>query len=131
MECTYDIVMHVPIGRRCGKLRLCCDGGSVSGLIDVLGRREMLDGTLGEDGRLLLHGSMRSMLRRFEFTAEGQINGDELELDVCGDRYSFRLTGVRSDEPTDTEAGTETEIETYTETNINTDTETERGEIQL
>lgn len=97
MERNFKITMHVPLGRRSGKLCLREEKGTLGGTLEVLGSKGDFTGTLTADGLLDFTGKMTSLLRSFFYRATGRITGHSLELAVKGDRYSFRITGEEMD----------------------------------
>lgn len=94
MERQFDIMMHVPLGGRRGRLSFAQTGNDICGILEVLGCAEPFAGTLDADGLLELKGQIKTLLHTFAYMASGRIEEGMLWLEVSSPSYTFLITGT-------------------------------------
>ena len=95
MELVYKAYMNTPIGKKNGVVRANVDGGSIDGMIEILGRKQAFKGTVSADGSCRIEGEITTLLRTFSYTAKGNVDEESIRLLLDGDRNSYELIGKR------------------------------------
>lgn len=92
----YMVILQSQLGPRAGELLLQEDAQSVSGSLSLLGHRNRFSGSLLEEGKYLISGTLRSPVDREPYDAiftirDGRLSGGLITPHGCWD-----LTGVRA-----------------------------------
>ena len=93
MKRVFDITINVPLGTRRGTLRISENGGIIRGDIETLGTKNAFTGETENGGKIKFKGQIRTFIRKFDYTAEGEISGNKIDIVFTGDRYTFSATG--------------------------------------
>ena len=88
-----SITMYVPLGIRHGTMSFVEEHNVINGILEVFGNQDAFTGTLTETGIVELKGKMTPLLHSFSYVARGTIANSNMDLNVVGGRYSFRITG--------------------------------------
>ena len=94
LEYTYDIVMQTPLGKKRGILYFNMDNEMVSGSLNVLGKENLFIGEMDIDGKFNLNGAIETIVSTFEYTAEGYIHEETINLTLYGRQAVFNISGT-------------------------------------
>lgn len=98
-ETSYCVCLLTPIGRRAGTLTLRESGGRVEGFLQMMNRETPFSGRLGEDGRLVISGTLRTLLSTVSYTATGAVCGKTIRLNLqTASGADYSLTGEEAKE---------------------------------
>ncbi|MGN1405722.1 MAG: hypothetical protein ACI4WM_05590 [Erysipelotrichaceae bacterium] len=89
----YEIMMHTPIGKRYGDIRINIDKEKIKGYITLLSHCEPVNGSIDENGKCILVGRIVTLMNVIPFTATGEIEEDRLFLSLKGRHNSFQIEG--------------------------------------
>lgn len=95
-EYTYDTVMQTPLGEKKGTIHLNINNGRVSGCLNILGKENVFIGETSIDGKCNLSGSIVTIVSTFEYTAQGSINKETINLTLYGRQDVFSISGTAS-----------------------------------
>ena len=90
----YDVALNTLLGKKKGELYAEFDNGKISGFLSLLGHTEPIAGRTDENGETVFCGKFITLLNTIDFTAIGEIQGNNLQFIIKTDRESFRLTGT-------------------------------------
>lgn len=92
MQLKYLIVLKASLGHRLGKMNFDINGSEVSGTIEILGHTEPFSGTI-EGSHCSIKGSISTLLRKFDYEAEGEVTEQRLSLHLTGDKFKYEISG--------------------------------------
>ena len=95
MNGTYRVSLKTPFGPQAGTVTLVEQNGALSGSIDALGAKNPFSGGTAQGNRFSFSGSLRTMVGRIDYTAEGVVEGDTI-TGTARTRFGIiRLSGRR------------------------------------
>lgn len=94
LEYTYHIVMQTPLGEKKGTVHLNINIDRVSGRLNILGKENVFTGEIDIDGKCNLNGSIKTIVSTFEYTAEGYIHKESINLTLYGRKDVFYVSGT-------------------------------------
>ena len=92
VEKKYRIRITVPLGSREGTMLLREAKGRVEGWMSVMNKKNLFSGVLSCDGQLTLNGVIQTLVRTLNYTARGEIIGQNIFLNLqtnTGAHYSL------------------------------------------
>ena len=81
-EKKYRVSLSAPLGRRAGTLVIKETDGKVEGTLEMMNRSNALFGSISEDGRIVLSGSIKTLISTVQYTAEGTVSGHKILLNL-------------------------------------------------
>ena len=93
-EYTYSIVMQTPLGEKSGILHLNINNERASGWLNVLGKKNLFTGEIDHDRKVILRGSIETIVSTVEYTAKGYIHDEAINLNLYGRQAVFNISGT-------------------------------------
>lgn len=95
----YTVILQSQLGPRAGELRLQEDAGTVSGELCLLSRRNRFSGSVLQNGRYLISGTLRSRVDKVAYDAifsieQGRLTGGLVTRHGCWDLTGVEVTGT-------------------------------------
>lgn len=90
---SYDVLLHTPIGKRKGEMKVKIENGKLIGFLSLFGNTEPIEGSVDENGDCALHGKFITLLKPVDFTAVGTICRDDLQFILKGESGTYKLMG--------------------------------------
>ena len=90
----YNVMLHTPLGQRCGTLEIQRSGRTASGILHILKQSEPFSGSIEADGTCCFKGQLVTLTRTIPYQAEGRITKETVDLSLTGNTGCYRLTGV-------------------------------------
>lgn len=81
-EKMYKICLSVPLGARDGKLYLRETNGKADGWLEVMNHRNPLNGTVSEDGNVVLYGEIGTLVDTVFYMATGRLSEKTIQLNL-------------------------------------------------
>ena len=96
LEYIYDIVLQTPLGEKKGIVSLDINNARVCGCLSILGKENAFTGDIDINGRCNLNGYIETIVSTFQYTAEGYINNEIINLTLYGRQEVFHISGTAS-----------------------------------
>jgi hypothetical protein len=93
MEYLFEIQLEVPLGIRKGNMLLHINNDQVSGELEVLGNKEIFEGSITNDDVISIIGTLVSIVRNIPYKGIGKIQENTLQMLLCVQDGSYKLTG--------------------------------------
>lgn len=95
----YTVILQSQLGPGAGELRLQEDAGTVSGELCLLSRRNRFSGSVLQNGRYLISGTLRSRVDKVAYDAifsieQGRLTGGLVTRHGCWDLTGVEVTGT-------------------------------------
>lgn len=90
----YQVMLATPLGPRHGMMKLDVCGEKADGWLRLLGHQESISGKVMADGFCQLTGKISTFMRSIDYTAEGQLQEDKVQLKLHAKRNEFLLSGT-------------------------------------
>lgn len=100
----FKIEMNTILGLKIGELAFSENGEAISGVLNLLYKKNDIHGFLNENGDILFSGNITSLIRTISFHADGKIT-----LTVHTANNDFALSGTEITENSDEKKGNENE----------------------
>lgn len=94
MEKLLDVIAATPIGSYPARLKLNISGGSVSGVLSIMGHDHGFSGGTLKGNEISLSMTVDTPLGAVPFTANGIYSGDRLDCSAKTRLGNFRLTSA-------------------------------------
>lgn len=96
----YSVILQSQLGPREGELLLHEEDETVSGELCLLSRRNRFSGSVLQNGKYLISGTLRSQVDKLPFDAiftvhQGRLTGGLVTRYGCWDLTGMEVTGVR------------------------------------
>lgn len=105
----FKIEMNTILGLKIGELAFSENGEAISGILNLLYKKNDIHGFLNENGDILFSGSITSLIRTIPFHADGKIENRKIALTVHTANNDFALSGTEITENSDEKKGNENE----------------------
>lgn len=89
----FDITLKAPIGDRKGKMEWREQGGSLDGILEIMGHRNPFSGHISPDRLVEIEGNMVTEMRDISYTARGTLQSGLLSLELQEPRNRYRIEG--------------------------------------
>ena len=90
----YDILLNTPLGKKEGELRTTVQDGKLTGFLSLFGNTEPIHGTVDENGLCFLRGRFITLLSTVNFTADGWLGAQVLQLHLRGEKNLYEMSGA-------------------------------------
>ncbi|MGM9617557.1 hypothetical protein [Butyricicoccus sp.] len=90
----YSIVMHTPLGKRYGSMRLQISGMELRGELTILRGSKPFAGTVDRFGNCMISGSFETLTHTVSFYADGMLTDSDISLRMVTEKNFFTLIGV-------------------------------------
>lgn len=90
---SYDVLLHTPIGKRKGEMKVKIENGKLIGFLSLFGNTEPIEGSVEDNGDCVLRGRFITLLKPVDFTAVGTIRQDDLHFILKGAYGTYKLMG--------------------------------------
>lgn len=87
----FDTFMNTPLGQKKGLLQASIENGKVTGNLSMLGHKEPIMGTIDAHGNCTLSGRFITLLHSVDFSADGTLHHDALQMRVRGNGCVYEL----------------------------------------
>lgn len=88
-EKNFRICLSAPLGARNGTIMLRYSGGRADGWLNVMNEKNKFSGTISDDGRLTLSGTIRTLMSTVHYTATGTVSGRLILLNLKTDTGAY------------------------------------------
>ena len=88
-EKIYRICLSAPLGARNGTMKLRTSGDTADGWLNVMNEKNRFSGTISDDGRLTLSGTIRTLISTVHYTATGTLSGKRILLNLKADSGAY------------------------------------------
>lgn len=89
----YSIVMHTPIGGKTGMMTVIFDGSKINGEIELLQQKVPFEGSIYENGKCIISGKIKTLMKTIEYTACGEITLEKLWFNLEGEHTKLKIQG--------------------------------------
>lgn len=91
---SYDVILYTKIGKRLGQLDISVSNGIVKGVLNLLQKKEKVQGVVDESGVCSLQGKISTLLNDMAFVATGKMLAEKIVLTLTSAGQTFRLEGL-------------------------------------
>lgn len=91
----FEIVLHSPMGPKKGNLSLVEDGGTLSGIIRILGYENSFSGGLAEGNHFSFQSNLKSPVGTVSCMVTAEVRGKLLSAIANTSKGVMHLSGVR------------------------------------
>lgn len=95
-EKKYRVSLSAPLGERTGTMVIKETDGRIEVTLEMMNRSNALFGTLSGDGRIVLSGSIKTLISTVQYTAEGTVSGRRILLNLKRRRAHIIRSSERS-----------------------------------
>ena len=93
----YNIKFHSQLGLKIGKCECLINENEAVGFLQIFGKSNRVCGCITDDGKFDIHGTVTTLVRKFDFTGTGKISEDGIEFDIVDSGNVLKLIGKRTE----------------------------------
>lgn len=98
MNYIFKVILEAPLGQRHGTLKLSCENnGTIFGILEIFGQVHGVTGLRNTDGSCQIIGAFSTLHNRYEFQACGNMDDENIILQVKAGNGHYRMTGTISE----------------------------------
>lgn len=89
----YNISMKTKLGQKNGTVELFIKNGSITGFLNILGKRNSFEGTITNDGNCTMNGNIVTLVQSIPYTATGYADNEKIDITLKCKKYNFHIYG--------------------------------------
>ncbi|MDF2632596.1 MAG: hypothetical protein K0Q85_1192 [Caproiciproducens sp.] len=96
MEGNYNITMTSPLGPQKGSIGFHEEDGKLNGSLNIMGGENPFTGGKANGSNFEFAGTLKKGFSKFDYTARGNVSGDELKATAITKFGILQISGVRA-----------------------------------
>lgn len=95
MDGIYEINMNTPMGNIGGKVTLKSNGDNISGMLEIMGTKNALDGGKVKGNQCYFKGDIKNSALNIQYEIMGQLTGNILNIYAKTNMGEFKIQGKK------------------------------------
>jgi len=95
MDGIYETNINTPMGNINGRVTLKTNGDNISGVLDVMGSKNQLDGGKVKGNQCYFKGNMKNNMLNIQYEIMGELKGNTLDIFAKTNMGEFKLQGKK------------------------------------